>query len=35
MKIQTSQEWLNKFEKLIYEEDIEKILDLFSDTSTW
>ena len=35
MKIQTSQEWLNKFEKLIYEKDIEKILDLFSDTSTW
>ncbi len=35
MKIQTSQEWLNKFEKFIYEKDIEKILDLFSDTSTW
>ena len=35
MKIQSAQEWLNKFEKLIYEKDIEKILDLFSDTSTW
>tara|TARA_B100000945_G_scaffold180071_1_gene144309 strand:- start:1157 stop:2941 length:1785 start_codon:yes stop_codon:yes gene_type:complete len=35
MKIQTTQDWLNKFEKLIYEKNIEKILDLFSDTTSW
>ena len=35
MKIQTTQDWLNKFEKLIFEKNIEKILDLFSDTTSW
>ena len=35
MEIQTVQDWLNKFEKLICEKNTEKILDLFSDSTSW